>query len=231
MGFPPKELALDIDKVVGDYINTGEVLTISKSETPKSIEVIDVDHTEEKSVSGTARRISVPDDNSCLFNAVSYCFENQSFDMASTLREICSSIILSDPDTYNEATLGRKNQEYAEWIAKPNSWGGAIEVSILSAYYEAEIFVFETANSMQSCFGEDKGYSKRIYLIYDGIHYDTLVTVERSQGKEHITTIFSPGDDAVKSKFEQLNINEKLSGKYTDTANFTLRCAICSKSL
>jgi hypothetical protein len=30
---------------------------------------------------------------------------------------------MSDP-TYTEAILGKRNQEYVEWISKPDKWGG-----------------------------------------------------------------------------------------------------------
>ena len=40
------------------------------------------------------------------------------------LRELVAGIILSDPDKYSTAMLGRSNEQYAEWIMKDESWGG-----------------------------------------------------------------------------------------------------------
>jgi ubiquitin thioesterase OTU1 len=52
---------------------------------------------------------------------------------------VVASAILSDPIQYNEAILGRSVEEYIEWILKPNSWGGAIELAILSELLELGI--------------------------------------------------------------------------------------------
>ncbi len=51
-----------------------------------------------------------------------------------------ASAILSNPIQYNEAILGRPIDEYIEWILKPNSWGGAIELAILSELLELGLF-------------------------------------------------------------------------------------------
>lgn len=77
-------------------------------------------------------------------------------------------------ETYNEAMLGRPNDEYCEWIRKPASWGGAIEVSILANYYGIEIDVVDITNALINRFGEDKEYGMRVFLLFDGIHYDPL---------------------------------------------------------
>lgn len=70
--------------------------------------------------------------------------------------------------------LGRPNAEYCEWIRKPASWGGAIEVSILTNYYGIEIDVVDITNALINRFGEDKEYGMRVFLLFDGIHYDPL---------------------------------------------------------
>lgn len=31
---------------------------------------------------------------------------------------------MSDPSTYTEAILGKPNEEYVQWISKPDKWGG-----------------------------------------------------------------------------------------------------------
>ena len=40
--------------------------------------------------------------------------------------------VLSDPVDWNEAVLQKEPAAYAEWIRRQNTWGGAIELSILS---------------------------------------------------------------------------------------------------
>lgn len=90
------------------------------------------------------------------------------------LREVIAQHVSNDKGTYNEAMLGRPNPEYCEWIRKPASWGGAIEVSILSNYYGVEIDVVDITNALINRFGEDKEYGMRVFLLFDGIHYDPL---------------------------------------------------------
>ncbi len=42
--------------------------------------------------------------------------------------------VQGDPLTYNAGFLGREPEEYCKWITLPSSWGGGIELSILSRW-------------------------------------------------------------------------------------------------
>lgn len=90
------------------------------------------------------------------------------------MREVIANAVNNDQVYFNDAVLGKSNADYCEWIRNPNSWGGAIEVSILSNFYGIEIDVIDTQSGSISKFGEDKNYPHRAFLIYDGIHYDPL---------------------------------------------------------
>lgn len=90
------------------------------------------------------------------------------------MREIIANAVAADPNEYSEAFLGRPNVEYCEWILKPDAWGGAIELSILSKFYGLEIAVIDSINAIINRFGEDQHYAQRVFLIFDGIHYDPL---------------------------------------------------------
>lgn len=68
----------------------------------------------------------------------------------------------------------RPNDDYVQWIMKTESWGGGIELSILAEFYEMEISVVDIQSLHVSKFGEDKNYSQRMLLLYDGIHYDPM---------------------------------------------------------
>lgn len=139
----------------------------------------------------------VPSDNSCLFTSIGnvnrfmvrivlffiikpfsasgYVMNGRiDTEIGSYLREVIAQHVSNDKGMYSEAILGRPNQEYCEWIRKPASWGGAIEVSILSNYYGVEIDVVDITNALINRFGEDKEYGMRVYLLFDGIHYDPL---------------------------------------------------------
>lgn len=90
------------------------------------------------------------------------------------MREIIAKEVENDKDTYNEAILGKPNYEYCLWIQQPETWGGAIEVSILSRFFGIEIDVVDIGNAIINRFGEDKNYGMRAFLLFDGIHYDPL---------------------------------------------------------
>jgi ubiquitin thioesterase OTU1 len=108
---------------------------------------------------------------------------------SSFMRELVASTVITQTETYNEALLGKPNKEYQKWILQvqilyntqyfvcwkqDDSWGGAIELAILSSYFGLEIDVVNTQHSLINKFGEDQNYGQRILLIYDGIHYDPL---------------------------------------------------------
>lgn len=95
-------------------------------------------------------------------------------DCGTYMREIIAQHVSNDSETYNEAILGKPNSEYCDWIKRPESWGGAIEVSILSQYYGVEIAVVDITNALINRFGEDKQFGMRVFLLFDGIHYDPL---------------------------------------------------------
>lgn len=95
-------------------------------------------------------------------------------DNAPFMRQIIAESVSNDPDNYSEAVLGKPNPEYCRWILKPDSWGGAIELAVLSNFYGLEIAVVDTLNAIINRFGEDQHYAQRVFLMFDGIHYDPL---------------------------------------------------------
>eukprot|EP00741_Cyanophora_paradoxa_P024699 tig00000282_g23843.t1 len=120
-------------------------------------------------------RRKVADDNSCLFSSVGYVLEGHDVTKAPQLRRLIANAVGADPEEYNEAVLGKTNAEYQKWILSPNSWGGAIELSILSRHYRTEIAAFDLISGTRvDLYGEGAGYNQRVMLLYDGIHYDAL---------------------------------------------------------
>lgn len=95
-------------------------------------------------------------------------------DIGSNLREVIAQTVSNDPQQYSDAFLGKPNAEYCDWIRLPSSWGGAIEVSILSNYFGIEFAVVDITNALINRFGEDKDFGMRSFLLFDGIHYDPL---------------------------------------------------------
>ena len=80
-----------------------------------------------------------------------------------------SAIILSDPSKYNTSFLGggMSPEAYAEWICGPQ-WGGIPELKILSEFYSKELCVVDIGEGKIHKFGS----GPKIYLMYDGTHYN-----------------------------------------------------------
>lgn len=176
------------------------------------------------------RRV-IPSDNSCLFNAVGYVMEHDKH-KAPELRQVIAATVSSDPVKYNEAFLGKPNEEYSSWILDSEKWGGAIELSILSDYYGREIAAYDIQTTRCDLYGQDRNYSERVMLIYDGLHYDALaMSPFEGAPEEFDQTIFAVRSDRTIGPVEGLALNfvkeQHRHRKFTDTANFTLRCGVC----
>ncbi|KAI8995938.1 hypothetical protein BC832DRAFT_568073 [Gaertneriomyces semiglobifer] len=173
------------------------------------------------------------DDNSCLFRSIGYVIE-RSAEVHARLRKIVADTILNDPVTYNEAILGRTPDSYTSWITTPNSWGGAIELAVFSDVFQVEIDSIDVATLRVDKFGEGK-YPKRVILFYSGIHYDAVALSPTTNAPEEFDqTTFegtsTQGETVLAAAIELARIwNQKR--KFTDLANFTLKCGVCGKGL
>lgn len=180
---------------------------------------------------GIVTRRVIPSDNSCLFNAVGYVMDHDKT-KASELRQVIAATVASDPEKYSEAFLGKPNEEYCAWIQDSEKWGGAIELSILADYYGREIAAYDIQTGRCDLYGQEKRYSERVMLIYDGLHYDALV-ISPFEGapEEFDQTIFEVRKDRTIGPIEEVALNfvkeQQRKRKYTDTAKFTLRCGVC----
>ncbi|WVF69019.1 hypothetical protein IAT40_003793 [Kwoniella sp. CBS 6097] len=172
----------------------------------------------------------VPDDNSCLFSAVGVVFEG-GIEAAQKLRKVVADAIRDDPFTYSDVMLGQPVDQYVEKILKPETWGGAIELSIFSKHYKTEISSFDVSTGRCDRFGQDE-YDSRCLLVYSGIHYDalTLSPLPVSPPSFH-TTVFPISDSSIFPTAEKLISQLKARHYYTDTATFDLRCQICGTGL
>lgn len=244
-GYPPKPIdTSDDNKTLSEIgLKTGETLIVEekappKVEATKPPEPKPEQRLVENGVShetlgpcrpGILMKKVVPSDNSCLFTSIGFVLNgNVDTTVHSLMRQIIAMEVASDTETYNEAMLGRPNAEYCAWIQQPSSWGGAIEVAILSRFYGLEMAVVDTINSIINRFGEDKNYGQRVFLLFDGVHYDPLY-LEQSDGG--IQTVFPAEDEEIYREAEQLAHEAKSSRQFTDLNKFTLKCLICDKLL
>ncbi|KAG8201304.1 hypothetical protein JTE90_016786 [Oedothorax gibbosus] len=178
---------------------------------------------------GIMMRHVVPSDNSCLFNSVYFALNDGEYDgqISNNMRQIIATAVQNNPDKYNSAFLGKENLEYCAWILDSNHWGGAIELSILSEHYKVQIAAVDTVSLSMHCFGEDGNYTQRIFLIYDGIHYDPLL-LELGNTRQ---TVFGVDDRKVKEMVMELAKEAKSSRQFTDVANFIVSCLECNTKL
>ncbi|XP_013200225.1 ubiquitin thioesterase Otu1 [Amyelois transitella] len=242
IGYPPKPLDISDDekKICEIGLKTGETLiveekvgAVTKPETSQPTKPVENGVASHETIGpcrpGILMKKVVPSDNSCLFTSIGFVLNgNVDTSVHTLMRQIIAMEVASDVDTYNEAMLGRPNAEYCLWIQQPSSWGGAIEVAILSRFYGLEMAVVDTLNAIINRFGEDKNYGQRVFLLFDGVHYDPLY-LEQSDGG--IQTMFPAEDMDIYREAEQLAHEAKSSRQFTDLNKFTLKCMVCDKFL
>lgn len=238
-GYPPKAMDIsdDTKSLEAMSIRTGETLIVeedakvkAEAQAKQTESLLKEMEAQMENYSGILTRQVVPANNSCLFTSINFVMKNGKLDLSSApgLRQLIANIVRSDPSKFNEGYLGRSNADYCAWIMDDNSWGGAIEVAMLSEYYKMEIDVVDTQTCRIDKFGEDKHYSQRVLILYDGIHYDPLM-LESFDGP--VQTIFSVDNAVVLTQALELAAEAKSSRQFTDTANFDLRCLVCQKGL
>ncbi|XP_024018617.1 ubiquitin thioesterase OTU1 isoform X2 [Morus notabilis] len=151
---------------------------------------------------------------------------------APELRQVIAATVASDPEKYSEAFLGKTNEEYCAWILNSEKWGGAIELSILAEHYGREIAAYDIQTARCYLYGQEMKYSERVMLIYDGLHYDALaMSPFEGAPEEFDQTIFTVQTDRTVGPVEAITLNfvkeQQRKRRFTDTANFTLRCGVC----
>jgi len=254
-GFPPKALDIsDRDKAISSIgIRSGDTIIFQVTSSSSSSSV--ASGTSSKSNSSTNQVIQdgesqtkrmktetpsnsrsklerkvVPADNSCLFTSINYCMSGSlvGSEHSAFMREVIASVVSSDKEKYCEAYLGRSNSDYCRWIQSKDAWGGAIEVQILSEYFQVQIVVADTKSGSMTIFGEACNFPTRMVLIYDGIHYDALYDA-KNDGTE--VTVHSVNDESIMAKAKVAAKEAKDAHNYTDTAGFTLKCLVCGTRL
>lgn len=224
-GFPPKNLSLD-DKsasLTDLGLRSGDTLVVERSEQTAAPQMA-----QGGAFTKGIRRKVVPANNSCLFASVGHNLQGDSGDsITKALRYLVGNLIISNPNDYPEAVLGKEPSEYAKWIQGAHVWGGGIEISVLAKHFNIEIHVVDTQTLRIDKFGQDLDATQKTYVIYDGIHYDALYQ-ESSSGP---ICVFDKGDQAVEDQAMVLAHNANKAHNYTDLANFTLKCGTCQTGL
>ncbi|CCH42449.1 putative ubiquitin thioesterase [Wickerhamomyces ciferrii] len=237
-GFPPKpinlsnlqEQILDLGIRPGDKLiieengTNGQVQQATSTSTKQKIELtkpsqdISTSQTSLKipNTKGSIHLHKIDDDNSCLFNSIAYLTQS-----SINLREIIQQYILSNPETYNDAILGKPIQEYIKWILKPTSWGGAIELQILSTFFDITIHSIDVENNRIDSFNPDA--QEFIVVLFTGIHYDCIIYKDNI--KE--TRIFNKSNNEILQYSQKLSQGLNHKGYVTNTNTFQVKCKQC----
>lgn len=173
----------------------------------------------------------MPDDNSCMFRALSYAVLGD-FDSMHELRGIVATTIQTQPDLYSSAVLEKEPDDYCKWIMREDSWGGGIELGILSQHFDIEISSINVEDLRTDRFNENK--STRCILVYSGIHYDVIVLNpsfppydKANAPPEQDVKVFDSDNDAAMSAAIQLCSKLQEAKYFTNTNKFTVKCGDC----
>jgi ubiquitin thioesterase OTU1 len=173
-------------------------------------------------------RREVDADNSCLFNSIAYLLDKHNFNETSSLkfRQIIIDYLMDNK--FDSSLLDKPKEEYIEYIADPKNWGGAIEIYIFSDIYNIEIVSIDVKTNRTDIYGEHKKYPKRIFLLYNGIHYDPLVmNIDSSADPLSDITIFNSDDIETFELMKCLLLEYKNQGDYSEF--YSLQCKICKQ--
>ncbi|KAI5960283.1 OTU1 [Candida pseudojiufengensis] len=179
---------------------------------------------------------NIPDDNSCMFNSISYAISGNDYSLISPpeeLRKVIVNYIKKDPELYSDLVLGRSRDSYCEWILKKESWGGGIELGILSDWFDIQFTCIDIeSGNFVEIKNEKKKPTKFIMLIYSGVHYDVLAVNNElsTKNKDKDECVWNISDstssdiiDAAKKLCKLLQEKDYS----TNTTTFRVRCNDC----
>lgn len=174
------------------------------------------------------RRI-IDADNSCLFNAIGFCLCGGESNFRSfspmTYRKVIADAVLADPATYTADMLDKPPQEYANWIVNPEKWGGEIELFILAQHLKVEIVAVDIRTGNFLTYGENSSVSNRIYVMYDGAHYDAVTRAKGPLTPEEC--VFDRSDNETFQAVTELAKTLKEAKQFINLATGGLECKIC----
>merc|ERR1712216_118162 len=99
---------------------------------------------------------------------------------------------------WSEVTMAEDKsvEEYVAWIMNSSSWGGFVDLIVLSECYQIQISVISTESLYWTHYPADESvFNRRIYLLYDGIHYDAIVGQTSDGGEARFQSV-GRGDHA-----------------------------------
>eukprot|EP00877_Chromochloris_zofingiensis_P003143 jgi/Chrzof1/1282/Cz10g01040.t1 len=128
------------------------------------------------------------------------------------------------------------NAAYCAWITNPVNWGGGIELAILASHYSREIAAWNIETGQCHVFGEERGFSKQVMVIYNGVHYDVLVIASNPRAPlDGDVTEFNPrtkkGKMIIAAARTLVELNNKGAHYVSPSKSKPLKCSDCSTQL
>ena len=191
---------------------------------------------------GMITRKVIPANNSCLFGSILHCLKPELYKLNKSLssmdlRMICSDRVKTevqenDCSTLMECIIAESDgnlksaEDYSKRILNSDSWGGYVECKILSEYFRVQIVAGNIEIGTFNKYPDDNSfYDARIYILYDGIHYDAC---ERGGG----ISIFNCDDTSVVyNEVAMVMFDLKEKRQFTNTNTFALVCQECNTGL
>lgn len=221
-GYPPTKIdAHHFDKLEDIGLKSGVAVMVREGDPPSLLM-----DTNMMRGSQIARHV-IDADNSCLFNAIKFLVDFGDGEDGSIYRMICASEVLSDPELYSSSTLGKPTEEYAEWIQNKEHWGGEIEMNILANNIKIEIAAIEIQTGVLYVYG--RGNAHRIYLLYDGIHYDAIIQTPVEGGRDSVVRVFNSTDIEIETQVKAMAADLKGQRQFVDLAGCSIKCLVCQR--
>jgi ubiquitin thioesterase OTU1 len=184
----------------------------------------------------TITRRIIDADNSCLFNALGYLMVRDKKQMNTVYRQMVAAVIQEDPTKYTSEILdGKSTSEYVSWILDTDKWGGEIEMSILAKALGVEIAAVDVQTGKVYVYGNEYDFMDRVYVLYDGVHYDAIVSAlvdasSRSKEDDDVTT-FPAQDETVLAACSTLAADLRSKKQFVNLAGCDLKCLVCGVGL
>lgn len=176
-------------------------------------------------------RRAVAADNSCLFTALAFIFTGQrDSTYAWQLRRVATERILAQPAVFTPAVLGGQTpQAYCEHMLRPSTWGGAVELAVLSEHFETELRATDIQTLNVQRYGECKGYQHAAYLLFDGAHYDPVTLAPFRGAPETLDRrLFAATDTTAEARSVALARSLQSERQFVNLRSGFMRCAVCA---
>lgn len=167
--------------------------------------------------------LKAPGDGNCLFNAITLGLEKR-IGISSELRRLIAGVILSDTRKYNSDFLvsAQTPEAYAKWIQGDGEWGGIPELKILAGHYNKMICVVDIGWNRIHKFGNPSTADHKIFLIYDGTHYN--LGVQKDPRTNEIRRKFKISEENDKNWLEFAKLLKDSGSVHINPEQFQLQC-------